>query len=64
MQYRVLYNETGEYRCECISTSIKGDGEEGTYVEENTGIIEGHGMIEDRMKVEYKNYKIIYSHVY
>ena len=50
-------------RCECISTSIKGDGEEGTYVEGNTGIIEGHGMIEDRMKVEYKNHKIIYSHV-
>ena len=26
-------------RCECISTSIKGDDEEGTYVEVNKGII-------------------------
>ena len=34
-------------RCECISTSIKGDDEEGTYVEGNKGIIEGHGMIEE-----------------
>ena len=48
------------YRCECISTSIKGDDEEGTYVEGNKGIIEGHGMIEEWIKVEYKNYKILY----
>jgi len=44
--------------------STSKDVEEGTYVEGNKGIIEGgHAMIEEWMKVEYKNYKILYLNV-